>query len=704
MNTIHSLENNPLLDFSTLPRFADIRAEHVVPAIQSLIDEAQKALETATSEQTPASWGAVSSVLDVATERLSRAWGVVGHLKSVKDNAELRQAFNEILPAITEFWTQLGQDDRLYAKYKAIDAADNTIDHKLTPAQKRALDLTLQAFRLSGAELEGQAKKRFAAIQEEFANLMQRFSENLLDATDQWEMYVPKEDLCGVPEDILQMMKASAEQNNNHTAYRLSLQPPIYIPLMQYAHNRVLREKLYQAYVTRASELADKPDQNNSPLIDQIIALRQEEAQLLGYANYAEVSLVPKMAESPEQVVTFLRDLASKALPYAHQDQKELQTYAKTHLNIETLQAWDQAYVSEKLKEERYAFSDQEVKAYFPQNKVMAGLFKIAETLFNIRIQEDNSDASQQVWDPQVKLYKLERDGHLIGQFYTDLTAREGKRSGAWMNDVQSRWLRPDQKKLQIPVAHLVCNFAQGVNGKEPLLTHDDVTTLFHEFGHTLHHLLTQVDELDVSGIAGVEWDAVELPSQFMENFCWEWLVLQEISAHVDTGKPLPRTLFDKMLAAKNYQSGMQTVRQIEFALFDMLLHSSFNANQQTVQELLDKIRQDIAVFLPPAYNRFQCSFSHIFAGGYAAGYYSYKWAEVLSADAYAAFEERTIQGESILNADVGNAFRKEILEVGGSRPAMVSFKAFRGREPSIDALLRHQGMRAIEATELKKT
>lgn len=683
------LLNNPLLNFSDLPRFAEIRPEHVIPAIDHLIEQAQAALEQAVSNDTPLTWEAMSCVLDVATERLERAWGAVGHLKSVQDTPELRQAVNDELAKVTDFWTQLGQDERLYSKYKAI--ASSPAHAQMNAAQKRALSLALQGFVLSGAELQGQKKERFAKIQEEMAQLTQKFSENLLDATDSWEMYVQDAELEGVPADIMSAMRTMAEEKGQ-TGYRLSLQIPIYIPIMQYANNRNLREKIYKAFVTRSSEFSDSK-LDNTKLIDQIIALRSEEAKLLGYDNYAEVSLVPKMADTPEQVIAFLRELAIKARPYAQKDLSELQEFAREHLRLTDLQAWDTAYVSEKLKEQRYAFSEQEVKSYFPQPKVISGLFQMVEKLFDVQILEDNSLASQQIWNPQVKLYRIERNGTLLGQFYTDLTAREGKRGGAWMDDVRTRWLRPDSHQLQTPAAQLVCNFASSIDGKPPLLTHDDVITIFHEFGHGLHHLLTQVTEKDVAGISGVEWDAVELPSQFMENFCWEWDVVKHMSAHVDSGEPLPHTLFDKMIAAKNYQSAMQTVRQIEFSLFDMLLHSSFNPQTHTVQQVLDSVRREVAVMPAPIYNRFQCSFSHIFAGGYAAGYYSYKWAEVLSADAYAAFEENAQGDGNILSAVVGRRYRQEILEAGGSRPAMDSFKAFRGREPQIEALLRHEGM-----------
>lgn len=681
-------ENNPLLDFTDLPRYADIKPQHIEPAIQLLLKQANIALEKAISNATAATWEDLSCTLDVATERLGRAWSALSHIKAVNDTPEIRQAYSALLPEITEFWTKLGQNEALYAKYQKIRNHPQTYS-LLTSEQKRALDLTLQGFMLSGVALQGGKKAKFAQIQELLAQTSQRFSENLLDATDSWEFYVDQNRLTGVPPDIMSELRHQAQELQNE-GYRISLQPPIYIALMQYAQDRPLREQLYKAYVTRASEKGPS-SLDNTPLIEKILQLRQTEAQLLGYKNYAEVSLEPKMAKDAQQVIAFLENLAEKARPYALKDLEELQTFARNELKMDTLNAWDIAYVSEKLKEERYAFSDQEVKAYFTQPKVIAGLFHLAEKLFDISITEEQN---AQIWNPLVKLYCIKRHGQKIGQFYTDLTARPGKRAGAWMDDVRARWLRPDTHQMQLPVAQLVCNFASGVNGNPPLLTHDDVQTVFHEFGHGLHHLLTQVDEKDVSGISGVEWDAVELPSQFMENFCWEWDVLQELSEHVETKKQLPYELYEKMLAAKNFQSGLFTLRQIEFALFDIRLHADFIPDKQTVQQLLDQIRQEIAVVIPPEYNRFQNSFSHIFAGGYAAGYYSYKWAEVLAADAYAAFEEAAQHNNGqIISPEVSQHFLKEILEMGGARPALESFKAFRGREPQIEALLRQQGM-----------
>ena len=675
---------NPLLDFSDLPLFDQIRPEHVTPAMDRLLAEADTALATVTASDFPAAWTAIANVLDVATERLGRAWGAVSHLNSVADTPELRAAFNAALPRVTEFWTRLGADERLYAKYKAIDPAS------LNTEQRQAHKNAMRNFVLGGADLTGVAKARFAQIQERQAELAQKFSENALDATDAFAHYATEAELDGVPDDVKQTALAAAKAEGKD-GYKLTLKMPCYLPVMQFAKSSALREVLYRAYVTRASDQAggEAVKFDNGALIREILALRQEEAQLLGYVSFGEVSVVPKMAESPRQVITFLRDLAQKARPYAEQDVADLRTFAAEHLALAHPQPWDWPFISEKLKEARYAFSEQEVKQYFTAPKVLAGLFKIIETLFEVVIQRDSAP----VWHPSVAFYRIERAGQLVGQFYLDQPARTGKRGGAWMDDVRARWLRPDTGALQTPIAHLVCNFADGVDGKPALLTHDDVTTLFHEFGHGLHHLLTQVNERDVSGISGVEWDAVELPSQFMENFCWEWDVLKHMTAHVETGEPLPRTLFDKMTAAKNFQSGMQTLRQIEFALFDMLLHTEHDPAQDFMP-LLDLVRSEVAVLQPPAFSRTAHTFSHIFAGGYAAGYYSYKWAEVLSADAYAAFEE-TAASDGTPSVETGRKYREAILEAGGSRPAMESFKAFRGREPSLDALLRHQGMAA---------
>jgi oligopeptidase A len=682
------MSTNPLLDTTGLPLFDQIKPEHVTPALDVLLADAEAALSRITGPDVPADYDTLSLLLDVSTERLGRAWGAVGHLNSVADTPEIRAAYNENLPRVTEFYTRLGADERLYAKYKALNQAQSELapEHRLSTPRQRALDLALRGFVLGGAELQGDAKARFAAIQEEHAARSQAFSEHVMDATDAYSYFAQPDDLTGVPEDVLNATRAAAAAEGKE-GHKLTLHMPCYLPVMQYASNRALREALYRAYATRASEFGPA-ERDNTPLMTEILGLRQEEARLLGYANFAEVSLVPKMADNPAQVMHFLRDLAQRARPFAEKDITELRDFARTECALSDLQAWDVAYVSEKLKEARYAFSDQEVKQYFTEPTVLKGLFGLIEKLFDVQIQPDSAP----VWHESVRFFRIERAGQLIGQFYLDPYARNGKRPGAWMDDVRGRWTRPDTQTTQTPVAHLVCNFAKGVGDKPALLTHDDVTTLFHEFGHGLHHMLTQVSDIGVSGISGVEWDAVELPSQFMENFCWEWDVVQQLTSHVDTGAHLPRALFDKMVAAKNFQSGMQTVRQIEFSLFDMRLHAEPGC-EANVQKVVDEVRQEVAVNIPPAFNRFQHSFSHIFAGGYAAGYYSYKWAEVLSADAYAAFEEAVTAESGVLSPEVGRRYRETILEAGGSRSAMENFKAFRGREPRIDALLRHQGM-----------
>ncbi|MDY0742868.1 M3 family metallopeptidase [Paucibacter sp. R3-3] len=671
-----SLTDNPLLSTAPLPLFGSIKPEHVAPAITELLAAADQALTAATSAAVPADYDAMQAALDVPCERLGVAWGAVGHMNAVADTPELREAYNSMLPAVTEFYTRLGASEDLYAKYKAIDAKP------LNAARQQALRHALRDFVLGGAELQGEAKARFAAIQERSAELSQKFSEHVMDATDGFAYYATLEELAGVPADAVEAARAAA-QAEGKDGHKITLHFPSYFPVMQYGTDRKLRETLYTAYVTRASEIGAKPELDNSALMQELLMLRQEEAQLLGLKNFAEASLVAKMASSPEQVLSFLRDLAARARPFAEKDLAELREFAAAELGLSDMQSWDVSYASEKLKEARYAFSDQEVRQYFTAPRVLQGLFDIIERLFDVKIVEQ---ANAELWHESVKFYRLERKGQLVAQFYLDLYARNGKRPGAWMDDVRGRWAKPDGTQ-QTPVAQLVCNFTSPVGDKPALLTHDDVTTLFHEFGHGLHHMLTQVSERGVAGISGVEWDAVELPSQFMENFCWEWEVLQQLTAHVDTGAPLPRELFDKMTAAKNFQSGLMTLRQIEFALFDMRLHAEPGTEAQ-IQDVIDEVRQEVAVMVPPAFNRMQHSFSHIFAGGYAAGYYSYKWAELLSADAWSAFEE-----EGVFNAATGQRYLHNILEVGGSRDAIDNFKAFRGREPTIDALLRHQGM-----------
>ena len=673
---------NPLLDTTGLPRFADIRPEHVAPAIDELLVGANAALERATSDAVAADYDALSAVLDVATERLGRVWGAVGHLHAVADTPALRAAYTESLPKVTEFHTRMGSDERLFAKYKTVKAGPGSA--ALNPARIKALDNALRDFVLSGADLDGAAKERFAELQQAQAESAQAFSEHVMDATDSFAYFADDSELAGVPDDVKAAARAAALADARD-GYKITLHFPSYFPVMQHGLNRALRERLYTAYVTRASELGNAAHDNSAPM-RRLLELRQEEARLLGYGSFADVSLVPKMAHSSQQVCDFLRDLARRARPSAERDLAELREFSRAELGLPELQAWDMAFASERLKEQRYSFSDQEVKQYFTETKVLDGLFRIVETLFEVSISPDEA----QVWHPSVRFFRIERAGALVGQFYLDPYARPGKRPGAWMDDVRSRWARPEGR-LQTPVAILVCNFAAPVDGRPALLTHDEVTTLFHEFGHGLQHMLTQVDDIGVSGISGVEWDAVELPSQFMENFCWEWDVVKRLSAHVDTGEPLPRALFDRMLAAKNFHSGLATMRQVEFSLIDMRLHAEPGA-EADIQRVVDQVRGEVAVVQPPAFNRFLHGFSHIFAGGYSAGYYSYKWAEVLSADAWSAFEE-SADADGVLNVDTGRRYRQSVLETGGSRTAMDSFKAFRGREPRIDALLRHQGL-----------
>ena len=680
---------NPLLDFSGLPRFDRIEPAHVRPAIDALLTESRALVARLTTGTVPATWKDFVAPLNDGIERLARAWGIVGHLHSVNDTPDWREAYNALLPEVSRFYAELGQNLALFAQYKALrDSADYA---SLSAAQRRIIDNALRDFRLSGAELPEAQKPRFQAIQEEQAALSAKFSENLLDATNAFAEYISDEsELAGLPNDVIQAAREAAEKEGKN-GWKFTLHMPSYLPVMQYADSRRLRAALYRAYVTRASEFGP-PALNNAPLMRRLLELRQEEAHMLGYANFAEVSLTPKMAESVEQVLAFLRDLAAKARPFAEKDLAELREFAAKTLGLPALEAWDYAYAAEKLRQARYDFSAQEVKPYFTEPTVLAGLFRAIETLYGVRITPDTAP----VWNADVRFFRItDATGQRVGQFYLDLYARETKRGGAWMDEAIARRKLPDGS-VQTPVAYLVCNFARPVGEKDgrPLpatLTHDEVETLFHETGHGLHHLLTRVDELGVSGIRGVEWDAVELPSQFMENYCWEWSVIETLSAHIESGAPLPRALFEKMRAAKNFQSGMQMLRQIEFSLFDMLLHSCFDpaAGEEGILQLLEAVRREVAVVSPPDWNRFANSFSHIFAGGYAAGYYSYKWAEVLSADCYAAFEE----AGNPFDPTTGKRFLDEILAVGGSRPAPDSFRAFRGREPRVDALLRHSGM-----------
>jgi oligopeptidase A len=671
---------NPLLHFSGLPLFDQIKPEHVTPAIEQLLGESRTLLAKLESDSNAPTWDNFVAPLDDAEERLGRAWSQVSHTNAVVNTPELREAYNANLATLTAFYADLSQNETLYARYKQLKAGPEFATY--SAARKKIVENEIRDFRLGGAELPADKKARFKEIQEELSTLSSKFEENVMDSTDAFALIIEDESrLAGIPADALQAAREAAEKDGK-TGWKFTLHFPSYMPVLQYADDRKLREELYYAYATRASEFG-KPELDNTALIKQILQLRQEAAQLLGFNNYAEDSLATKMAETPAQVMEFLRDLAVRAKPFAERDMAELRE-AAARLGLADMQAWDVGYVSEKLREERYAFSDQEVKQYFPEQQVLQGLFRVINTLYGITVRKTHAP----VWHADAGFYELvDQQNNLVGQFYLDLYARDKKRGGAWMDEAITR--RRKAHGIEKPEAFLTCNFSAPVGGKPALFTHDEVITLFHEFGHGLHHLLTKVEEYGVSGIKGVEWDAVELPSQFMENFCWEWDVLQHMTKHVDTGEHLPRVLYDKMVAAKNFQAGMQTVRQIEFSLFDMRLHCEFDpSGNKTAQDLLNEVRQEVAVVVPPAYNRFPNNFTHIFAGGYAAGYYSYKWAEVLSADAYGLFEET-----GGLNEETGRRFWSEILAQGGSRPALESFIAFRGREPSIDALLRHNGM-----------
>jgi oligopeptidase A len=679
------MNDNPLLDFSGLPRFASIRAGHVAPAVEQLLADARATIEDVAADRREPSWETVAEPIADALDRVQRAWGAVRHMNAVVSTPAIRDAYNGNLPAITAFYTDLGQDERLYAKYRALAASAGFAS--LDAARRRVIENELRDFKLSGAELPAAEKARFKAIQEELASISAQYDDHVLDATNAYALYVDDEKrLEGLPDDVVAEARENAK-SDGRDGWKLTVRMPCFLPVMKYAHDRELRAELHRAQATRASDLGAKHEWDNGPLIERVLELRREAARLLGYPHYAEVSLVPKMAKGTSDVLAFLRDLARRAKPYAERDFDELAAFARTELGLAKLEPWDIAYATEKLQNARYAFSDELVRQYFPEDKVLAGLFRVVETIYGVRIRESTAET----WHPTVRFFDIaDRHGTTIAQFYFDNYAREGKQGGAWMDDAINRRRHGD--RLQIPVAYLTCNLPAPVAGKPALFTHDDVITVFHEFGHGLHQMLTQVEVLGVSGIDGVEWDAVELPSQFMENFCWEWDVLKHMTAHVDTGAPLPRELFDRMIAAKNFQSGLGTIRQIEFGLFDMLVHSEYvpggGGAYASPQAVLDAVRAEVRVVPVAPYDRFMHAFGHVFAGGYAAGYYSYKWAEVLSADAYSLFEEL-----GVLSPEAGARFRDEVLAKGGSRPAMESFVAFRGREPQLDALLRHNGM-----------
>ena len=679
--------SNPLLETQELPPFSAIQPEHVEPAISQLIDANRKHLQALLSSLQQPTWDNLVAPLEAQGDLLEQAWSPVSHLNAVCNNDALRTAYNNSLALLTEYSTEVSQNTELYNAYQKL--ADSEEYAQLTQAQKQAVDNALRDFRLGGVALDGEQKKRFGAIQKRLSELSTQFSNNVLDATQAWfKHFTDAEALAGLPESALAQAAQAAAQKQL-SGYVVTLDFPSYLAVMMYADNRQLREEMYTAYVTRASADGKKADGSsaaqwdNSALITETLALRHELAQLLGFANYAERSLASKMAESTQQVLEFLNELAQKSRPLAERDIQALRDFAATQ-GCTDLQPWDMTYYSEKLRVEKYAISQEELRPYFPAERVINGMFDVVKRLYDIDIVQV---AVFDSWHPDVRFYHIFKNGEKIASFYLDLFAREHKRGGAWMADCRVR--RKTDTGTQLPVAFLTCNFTPPVGDTPSLLTHDEVTTLFHEFGHGLHHMLTQIDVAAVSGINGVAWDAVELPSQFLENWCWEPEAIPLISGHYQTAEPLPQALLDKMLAAKNFQSGMQMVRQLEFSLFDFRLHAEYDpANPQDPQAVLDQVRREVAVVQAPAFNRFQNSFSHIFAGGYAAGYYSYKWAEVLSADAFSRFEE-----EGIFNAQTGESFLREILQQGGSKAPMELFINFRGREPSIEALLRHSGL-----------
>ena len=677
---------NSLLTHSQLPLFSQIKPEHIEPAIDQLLAEARETVEKKLTETKNYSWSNLVEPIDDAEDRLHKAWSPVSHMNSVVNSNELRDAYNACLPKLSEYATEMGQHERLFNAYRAIAASEEY--QTLDSAQQKIIDNALRDFRLSGIDLDDKKKSRFKAISQELSRLASKFEENLLDATHAWSKLIEDPaDLEGLPGTALNLASQSAQQQGN-SGWLITLEIPSYLAVMTYADNRALREEHYQAYATRASDQGPHAGQwDNSLMMEQILSLRHEKAQLLGYKNFAELSLATKMADSQQQVVDFLEDLADKSWRQARKDLSELRQFARQEYALNDLQPWDASYYSEKMRQHQFHLSKEEVKTYFPITRVLPGMFSVVEKLYGLKITELTEFDS---WHEDVRFFQiLDQDDQLRGQFYIDLYARPKKRGGAWMDDCVGR--RKQGDAIQVPVAYLTCNFTPPAGDDPALLNHDEVTTLFHEFGHGLHHMLTRIDHLGVSGINGVEWDAVELPSQFMENWCWEQEALELISGHYQTGEKIPRSLVDKMLAAKNFQAGMVMVRQLEFSLFDFRIHQDYDPEQGAcIYQILDQVREQVAVLTPPAYSRFAHSFAHIFAGGYAAGYYSYKWAEVLSSDAFSLFEKK-----GVFDQATGRSFLTNILEKGGSENAMSLFVRFRGREPEIDALLRHNGIAA---------
>ncbi|QWL60986.1 oligopeptidase A [Aeromonas jandaei] len=679
--------NNPLLSMDSLPPFSQIQPDHVQPAVTQAIADCKQKIKDVLAHTEPHTWDSLIAPLEEVNDRLARIWSPVSHLNSVLNSEPLRAAHDACLPLLSEFQTYVGQHEGLYQAYLALSESDDF--PRLGGAQRKEIQNTLRDFRLSGIGLPAEAQQRYGEIQARLSELASRFSNNVLDATQGWHKLVADEaELAGLPESVLAAARQMAEFKGKE-GWLFTLDIPSYLPVMMYADNRELRAEMYEAFTTRASDQGPNAGKwDNSAIMTELLTLRSELAKLLGFANYAELSLATKMADKTSQVVDFLTDLAAKSLPQGKAELEEIRTFAAEQHGQSELAAWDIAYYAEKLKQHKFSISDEQLRPYFPANKVVKGLFEVVKRVFGMKVRER---LGIDTWHPDVRFYDIfDSEDELRGSFYLDLYAREHKRGGAWMDVCLGRRYRQDGS-LQKPVAYLTCNFNGPVDGKPALFTHDEVVTLFHEFGHGIHHMLTRIDVAGVAGINGVAWDAVELPSQFLENWCWESEALAFISGHYETGEPLPADLLEKMLTARNFQAAMQMLRQLEFALFDFRLHQEFDpAKPDQIPALLGEVRSQVAVMTPPAFNRFQHSFSHIFAGGYAAGYYSYKWAEVLSADAFSRFEE-----EGIFNPATGQSFLQNILEKGGSKEPMELFRAFRGREPKVDALLRHSGIAA---------
>lgn len=676
------LSDNPLLRDFTLPPFGDIKPEHVEPAIDYLLRHNREGVERLLDSAEQPDWKSFVEPIEVMEDRLNRTWSPVSHMNSVVNSDELRDAYNACLPKLAAYAVEMGQNQRLFAAYQRVLESDENLDS----AQRKMLQNIVRDFHLSGVDLPPESKQRFREISELLSTLSSKFEHNLLDATNSWsKLFTDPGLLAGLPRSALDLAKQAAEQRQLE-GWLLTLEFPSYYPVMTYADDRELRYEVYRAYVTRASNQGTfDPKWDNADIMEQLLSLRHEQAQLLGYDNYAERSLVKKMAGSTQEVLEFLEDLARRSRPQAQREFEQLREFARTEYGVEKIEAWDVAYYAEKLRQRRYNITQEELKPYFPEGRVIAGLFAVVKRLFDIDITERPGVDS---WHPDARFFEI-RDaaGMLCGQFYLDLYARRNKRGGAWMDECVVRFRRSGS--LHLPVAYLTCNFSPPLGGKPALFTHDEVLTLFHEFGHGLHHLLTKIDHPGVAGINGVPWDAVELPSQFLENWCWEREALELICGHYETSAPIPDALYQRMIAAKNFQSAMQMVRQLEFAIFDFRLYLEYEPSRGgRIEELLNEVRSQVSVVLPPSWNRFANGFTHIFSGGYAAGYYSYKWAEVLSADAFSLFEER-----GVFDSGAGMAFKSNILEKGGSEEAMDLFVAFRGRKPQVDSLLRHSGI-----------